>query len=60
MAFAVVDVWEGLAIEQAIAAGGAGAGLAAALYLDRHWSQVTFPTLLAPFPVLMALLGLFI
>ena len=34
-AFAVVDVWEGLAIEAAIAAGGAGAGLAAALTLIR-------------------------
>lgn len=33
------------------------AGLAAAFYLDRHWSQVAYPTLLAPFPVLMALLG---
>ena len=34
-AFAVVDVWEGRAIEAAIAAGGAGAGLAAALTLIR-------------------------
>ncbi|KYH45323.1 hypothetical protein AZH51_05465 [Branchiibius sp. NY16-3462-2] len=33
------------------------AGLAAALYLDRHWSELAYPTLLAPFPVLMALLG---
>lgn len=35
VAFAVVDVWEGLAIEQAIAAGGAGTGVAAALTLIR-------------------------
>ena len=33
------------------------AGLAAAFYLDRHWSDVAHARLLAPFPVLMALLG---
>lgn len=33
------------------------AGLAAAFYLDRHWSQTAHPRMLAPLPVLIVLLG---
>ncbi|MDO4240307.1 hypothetical protein [Micrococcus sp.] len=42
--FAVVDIWEGLAIEAAIAAGGDGAGLASALTLIR-WILLAVITL---------------